>query len=185
MREFSVQPLTANGGRPTACGERRSVRSARVRRRGVVRTLPGSILDSGHVRRNRGCRPVRPRQRVNQRRAGHSTTSFSPPRRCERPTPQARDAPEGECCVESNRRPHQNADESHTRASVCENRDSGAVIQHHRRDQPAAGAVRSVIARQPAGAAQRDQRSAGDAAHYQRGRRIKGYAEQQPGDKRR
>jgi len=64
MREFSVQPLTANGGRPTACGERRSVRSARVRRRGVVRTLPGSILDSGHVRRNRGCRPVRPRQRV-------------------------------------------------------------------------------------------------------------------------
>jgi hypothetical protein len=87
--------------------------------------------------------------------------------------------------VESNDRPHQNAHESHARASVCENRDSSAVIQQHRRDQPAPGAARPVIARQPAGAAQREQRSAGDAAHDQRGRRIKRYAEQQPGDKRR
>jgi len=34
MREFSVQPLTANGGQPTACGERRwIVRSGEEARR--------------------------------------------------------------------------------------------------------------------------------------------------------
>jgi len=31
MREFPAQPLTTNGGQLTACGERRSVRSARWR----------------------------------------------------------------------------------------------------------------------------------------------------------
>ena len=72
-----------------------------------------------------------------------------------RPTAQAHDTPHGESCVESNSRPHQNADESHARASVCENRASTAVIQQHRRDQPAPGATRSIIACQPAGAAQR------------------------------
>ena len=63
------------------------------------------------------------------------------------PTPQARDAPDGEHCVESNRRPHQNADESHPRGRVRENRASRAVVQQHRRDQPTPGAARSIIAR--------------------------------------
>lgn len=82
------------------------------------------------------------------------------------PTPQARDAPDGEYCVESNRWPHENADEPGTCGSVRENRDCRAVIQQHRRDQPAWGAARSVIARQPAGAAQREQRSAGHATRW-------------------
>jgi len=41
MREFSVQPLTANGGQPTACGERRSDRSLRWGGAEVVRTFLG------------------------------------------------------------------------------------------------------------------------------------------------
>ena len=98
--------------------------------------------------------------------------------RVHRPTPQARDAPDGESCVENNRRPHQNADESHACASVGENRGSSAVIEQHRCDQPAPGAARSIIARQPAGAAQREQRGAGDTAHHQCGRRIERYPEQ-------
>ena len=81
------------------------------------------------------------------------------------PTPQARDAPDGERCVQSNRRPRKNADEPRAGASVCENRGRDAVVQQHRRDQPAPGAVRPVIARQPAGAAQREQRSAGHTGH--------------------
>jgi hypothetical protein len=94
------------------------------------------------------------------------------------PTPQTRDAPDGEYCMESNRRPHQNADEFYPCASVCENRGSSGVIQQHRRDQPAPGAARSIIARQPAGAAQREQSSTGDTAHYQCCRRIERYPEQ-------
>ena len=72
--------------------------------------------------------------------------------------------PDGERCVQSNRRPHKNARESRDGTSVYENCRGGAVIQQHRRDQPAQGEARSVIARQPAGAAQREQRSAGDTA---------------------
>jgi len=66
-------------------------------------------------------------------RASGLSESFSrvrshPPGRVHRPTPQACNAPDGEYCVESNDRPHQNAHESHARASVCENRDSSTVI---------------------------------------------------------
>lgn len=108
------------------------------------------------------CRPGAPATPASNRSLYQS--------RVHRPTPQACDAPDRESCVETNRRPHQNADESRACASGCEHRESSAVIQQHRRDQPAPGAARSIIARQPAGAAQREQRSAGDTAHYQCGR---------------
>jgi hypothetical protein len=107
------------------------------------------------------------------------------PRLVRGPTAQACDAPDGEDCVQSNRRPHQNADESHAHHRICENRAGSAVIQQHPSDQPAPGAARSIIARQPAGGAQREQRSAGDAPHDERGWRIERYAEQETGDERR
>jgi hypothetical protein len=62
-------------------------------------------------------------------------------------------APDGEHCVDSNRRPHQNARESCARGSVYEKCASSEVVQQHRGDQPAPGAARPIIARQPAGAA--------------------------------
>ena len=112
----------------------------------------------------------------------HDSISCAPTRSLN--STQARDAPDGEDCVESNRRPHQNADESHARGRVRENRASGAVVQQHGRHQPAKAAARSIIAPQPAGDAQREQRSAGDTGHDQGGRRIERYPEQQAGNKR-
>ena len=45
------------------------------------------------------------------------------------PAPQALDAPDGERCVQSNRRPRKNADKRSAGTSACENRDRNAVIQ--------------------------------------------------------
>ena len=87
--------------------------------------------------------------------------------------------------MQRNRRPHKNADESHDGTSVCENRRSGAVIQQHRREQPAPGEARAVIARQPAGDTQREQRRTGDTGDDERGRDGERYAEQERGDQRR
>jgi hypothetical protein len=101
------------------------------------------------------------------------------------PTPQARDAPHGERQVQSNCWPQQNADEPIKGAGACENRDRSGVIEQHRRQQPTYGTARPVIARQPAGAAQRHQRSTGDAAHDQRGSCIERCPEQEPGNQRR
>ena len=62
--------------------------------------------------------------------------------------------------MQANRRPHQNAGEPHASASAGKNRGGDGVIQQHRRDQSAQGAAGPVVARQPAGDAQREQRSA-------------------------
>jgi apolipoprotein D and lipocalin family protein len=109
-------------------------------------------------------------------RADHSDTT---------PAPQARNAPDDERCVQSNGRPRKNADEPRDGTGVCENRDRNAVVQQHRREQPAPGAARSIIARQPAGAAQREQRSPGHTGHDERRRGIERCAEQERADKRR
>ena len=77
-----------------------------------------------------------------------------------------------------------NAGEPHASACAGKHRGGDGVIQQHRRDQPAQGAVGPVVSRQPAGDAQREQRSAGDAPHHQRGQRVQRCAEQQPGDQR-
>jgi len=53
-------------------------------------------------------------------------SSFSSRRRFTGPPSQARD-PDGKYYVESDRRPHQNAPDSHARGNVCANRDSNAV----------------------------------------------------------
>ena len=100
-------------------------------------------------------------------------------------TPCAHDAPHCERDVQGDRRPHKRADEPKPRASVHQNRAGRAVVEQHHGDQPAPGAAGSIIARQPAADAQREQRSARDPAHDQRGRGIERRSEQQPGDKRR
>ena len=51
--------------------------------------------------------------------------------------PPARDAPDGEHGMDGNGRPHENADEPHIGAGVCENRAGGDVVQEQRRNQPA------------------------------------------------
>jgi hypothetical protein len=49
------------------------------------------------------------------------------------PAPQARDVLDGKRCVQSNRRPRNDADEPRDDTSVCENRARNALIQQHRR----------------------------------------------------
>ena len=78
----------------------------------------------------------------------------------DRPAAPGRDAPDGECGVERNGRPQQDAGELRACSSVGENGNGRDVIHQHRREQRSPGAARAIFSRQPAGDAQREQRRA-------------------------
>jgi hypothetical protein len=83
--------------------------------------------------------------------------------------PQARSTPAADRSVENNRRPQHEAVEPQADASESKNSGGDNVINQHRNDHSSAGAALRVIARQPAGDTEREQRGSRDAPKYPRG----------------
>ena len=79
-----------------------------------------------------------------------------------RTAPQARDTPDAHRRVENHRRPQRDAVQ--LQADAGESEDSGGdnVINQHRNDQSSRSAALRVIARQPAGDTEREQRGSRD-----------------------
>ena len=73
------------------------------------------------------------------------------------------DAPDRQGEVKKNRRPEADAGQPQAQARVDEHRNRRRVVEQHRGDQSSRGAAPGIVARQPAGEAQRQQGGPGDA----------------------
>ena len=78
---------------------------------------------------------------------------------------EASDAPERQRHMQDNGGPEANGGQLETDARVNEHRHCRHVVEQHGRDDAARGPTLPVIARQPAGEAQRQQRRPGHARH--------------------
>src|SRR5882724_272885 len=86
-----------------------------------------------------------------------------------RTAPQAHSTPNGHRRVENHRRPQRHSVQPQADAGESEDSGGGNVIHQHRNDQSSGSAALRVIARQPAGDTEREQRGSRDAREHHRG----------------